>query len=237
LHECISLENNDFNFPEWMVNAKLTRNSFPHEVGYTPDSNGFGYPTIAPFTSDYVLGYTPLISYITSAYMGWRGSIRYLWDASFSMDFLVDSDAGFPNKNSFTISRIPAEIPYAIGNSIVPFGGGTVDTFSNVSAMLEGTKDVTGLDGISRWHTQVNPFHTFEVPYYSNKRFTVARKHTTFTADSTEQKYQVAGCFPLGSGKASPYIMQTHVAAGEDFQPMFYIGPPIMYYYENPIIS
>jgi hypothetical protein len=237
LHECISLENNDFNFPEWMVNAKMTRHSFPHEVGYIPDSNGFGYPTIVPFISDYVLGYTPLISYITSAYMGWRGSIRYLWDASFSMDFLVDSDAGFPNKNSFTVSRIPAEIPYAIENSIVPFGGGTVDTFSNVSAMLEGAKDVSGLDGISRWHTQVNPFHTFEVPYYSNKRFTVARKHTTFTAESTEQKYQVAGCFPLGSGKASPYILQTHVAAGEDFQPMFYIGPPIMYYYENPIIS
>jgi len=232
LHEIMSIENNDFSFPDWLIALKMTRNSFPHETGYVADSNGYGIATSTPFVSEFVMGYTPLVSYLTSAFMGWRGSMRYMWDASFNMDYIISDENGFPTTNSFTVTRLPTDKDYGISDSIAPFGSGT-GKFSNISNMLKGAEDATGLDGISRWHTRVNPFHTFEVPYYSNQRFTVARKHTKFTADGTEQKYQVAGQFPMGVSSFSPYVFQSYVAAGEDFNPMFFIGAPIMYYVEN----
>lgn len=232
LHEIMSIENNDFNYPNWLIALKMTRNAFPHETGYVFDSDNYGTTTTTPFDSDFVLGYTPFVSYLTSAFMGWRGSMRYMWDASFNMDYIIDADSGFPSTNSFTVTRLPTDTAHSIGDSITAFGSGT-ERFSNIASMLLGSDDATGLDGISRWHTNVNPFHTFEIPYYSNQRFSVARKHTKFIADKTEQKYQIAGQFPLGIGSTSPYVLQSYVAAGEDFNPMFFVGAPIMYYVEN----
>jgi len=159
---------------------------------------------------------TVLLHWISNAYAGWRGSIRYK---------IMHHGAVEVNKGMVYVQRMP------IGNYSnvkFTFGGYTTNDDAASSAIIDKTGNpldaVTGPNGAAYANMAVNPNIEFEMPYYSPYRFMPGRKLSHTTANEYCESYMMTY-----TGAANDFnFMDFHVAAGEDFQTYFWLGlPPV----------
>lgn len=166
---------------------------------------------------------TILLHWIVLAHSGWRGSIRY----KFAPRGAIDADAPV----SMYVQRLGCDsIAYSTRSIAAP----TYTTAEQVAAsgvVVAGNepKDgqpFSGVKGQAYQNGSVNSTLEFEMPFYSNDRF-VPGKRLNYTSDA-ERGYERFGYYVAADGLTSS-VIDMHVAAGEDFTPLFFTGLPVMY--------
>jgi hypothetical protein len=197
--------------------TRYTRPALPFEPGYSATSSAnITLPLVVPTgTAAYAYGYMTLIKYLSCAYGGWKGGIRYVIDTS-----------EITNPSSIVAGILvedPTRIPGAFAVSRGDMGTAAARA-SNVATYYV----VNGHGGITLQSTDVNNTVAFEVPYYSNYRFTPAKQRIKFNATMFNQPYYELK-LNLDEGLSTDRAT-TYVAAAEDWTCFMYLGPPVFYY-------
>lgn len=204
--------------------VQVSRGAFPGYGGYTDTPPPPGSPIIDLNNgSYYYYAQTTLLNYLSKAYVGRRGSLRWLLD--------------FSRCHASTVAS-----GYLGGSTSVIFGRDddyfiTTTTYPHEAANLPGDFLAANLNlqrgftprGASITNNAVNPLSAVEIPYYAPKRFSPTRKNETFTANNQEPgwKFQFT-TFPVEDPTDS--YVDTYVSAGEDFNLFYFNGLPIVYY-------
>jgi len=191
------------------VNYRLQRSAMPFFPGYYDPESSNLLRDIAGTTNQYAFSNLTLLRYLSSAYVGWRGATRVLVDTK-GMDCCSTMTSTF-------VSRYSNCQPE---NAIVPI--------ANAGQRVAYYDDGTAMEGAVIMDPGVNPLISFEVPYYSEYRFTLARQSPGFGASGPFN----TPCWKIFfTGKQGPVeettrTMPIFYAAGEDFTLFHYIGPP-----------
>ena len=195
----------------------ILRPSRPITPGFTALA---GPLTFQLGADEYVYGYMTLLNYITYAFGGWRGSTRFLLDASdvgssariSSISVARDNGRGTPG-NGYQVSL----------NASNQFGQ---------QQLVNAYGRVNGQNGDLLQATTVNPTASFEVPYYSAQRFTPAKVIPNYSDEFQDQPDWRA--VVLGDTMEGSMHMKLYSCAGEDYNCFFYLGPPIFYLELSP---
>jgi hypothetical protein len=198
--------------------ARFYRPIYPVIPGYFSSAISFQSLAVALTSGNYYYGYLPMTTYSMLAFAGVRGGMRYLWDF----------DAALADGYTSIVSREDNQTynpSYPQNDFVVQ--SNTTPAFT--AAMQNFLTNQTGLSGTALTTTYVNNFLTFEVPFYSQYRFFPTRTRFLSSSSGTLQMYySVTYKGLLNSGE--PRYPQVYCAAAEDFQPLFYTGPPVLYY-------
>jgi hypothetical protein len=204
-----------------LVRVAAERKAFPHQVGYTAATPA-NSRTIFPLTlGNYVYGHMTLLNYVTSAYGGWRGGIRWMADLT-----RMDNYSG--ELSNITVTRTPDG--FAARDEWADL---TFPTFvPNGQALMVNDRDYFGrtYDGALYQSSAVNPVVLWECPYYKNIRFAPAKRFDNIASGDTFDTGWVLESTMSASARTGKEFIPLHCAAGEDFNCFFYLGPPIFYY-------
>lgn len=198
----------------------FTGSAFPVQVGFNGDVpvNRVNFSVVGGV---YLYGFTTFLNYLSSAYGGWRGSIRHLLDTT---DYQTGSGGNFLNvqmtRNPDGRSHRWLEGVERDVNTWIPQGlGPEVNSLTSVPPW----------DGTVMQNTNVNPICQAEYPYQKPYRFAPAKRLSLPSeVDEFDTGYEVY-LHGVGSTGWNRSFMYTHVGAGEDFTCFFYLGPPILY--------
>jgi hypothetical protein len=191
------------------------RQSLPFEPGYANSSGSVTYTLVG---GEYAYAQMTLMRYLSLAYTGWRGSVRWFHDYS---------GLTFQHRNCTYLASREANPSENLNSELV------VASSSN-SAVIQAALndlylDVNGQQGLCVSNSEVNPTTNFEVPFYSNYRFAPCKREAEF--DGTESLampyYETLYRTKVNTTTST---IQTYCASGEDFNLFFYTGPPILYY-------
>lgn len=196
---------------------RIERPAMPFEPGYAFLADGTSTVPLPIGAAYYAYANMTMLKYISSAYVGWRGSIR--WKVT---------NGGCCNNylSPIMVSRYTGCKPLnatGLSSSAV-----RVDDYGD---FYDGTN---GFEGALLEFPSINPVTTFEVPYYTKYRFAPARQLTDFTTTGGTDwmpcwKYRVAYSNLNGDiNNVTPNFM-TLCAAGEDFNVGFFVGAPVMF--------
>jgi len=168
---------------------------------------------------------TTLLNYLSWAYVGWRGSIR--WKVGLTERYA--NDGGAMPSFSLLVSRQPEPAAADYAYNITAVGADNTES-TNAHRILEGRSD-TFWDGTTITPVLNNPVVEIDIPYQSNKRFQLCRiedRTSSVYAAVSEVPGKVSQltCNLLGTGVTN---VDEYVAIGDDFSLLFYIGPPVMY--------
>jgi hypothetical protein len=196
---------------------RIRRNMFPFYAGYSLTESEVSLLLADGF---YVYANMTHLNYVTSAYGGWRGGIRYAIDTTTSSPSPIRVDVA--RGASGTTPRSD----FVTANT----GSGQPETQAiYLENYREYTKPANGL----LLTNVVNPLINFEVPYYLNLRFSPAkRKNASLTNDPFQPKWAMVMRYQNGATTGRAPI-PSYVAAAEDFSCFFYLGPPTFYYSPN----
>jgi hypothetical protein len=193
----------------------LVRDSLPGQVGYNSTS---GDETETLTAAEYKFGNMTLLQYLACAFGGWRGSTRWMYDFSPA------------SVRGSTWQHVEGTLTAGVnrGDKYKTNDHDTLaySTTATRAAYLEDVRDIQGHDGASVQSTAVNPTISFEVPYYSEYRFTPGKIRTVWDAR------QLAMPEYILKAHATSTFMPAHswCAAGEDWTCFMYLGPPVFYY-------
>lgn len=229
-HERVSLWKNTTLENQKNYTFKMQRPSLPFEPGYAP-TGVLSQPYKTPFAigtspnaRPYAYAVMTLLRYVTLGYVGWRGSIRYLLDTG---NISCTCSATGP----LSVTRYSDCSPenYADENFDTKTTQGQAEFMANYD-------DVSGQEGFIVQNLSLNPTATFEVPFYSEKRFAPCRKLTNFNANGLNYGPCWKMRLPLRAtadttkqALLEQAAVNTFVAAGEDFSLGFFIGAPVFY--------
>nr|ULG00096.1 MAG: hypothetical protein 2 [Salisharnavirus sp.] len=213
------------------VTWKIQRASLPFEPGWTPRVAP-GEPTRVPYDfvdgRYYAYATMTLLRYLTTAFVGWRGGVRYMLD-------MTGTDCDCSAVGPVIVSRYSECAP----ETALSLTSELPNSPNFQAGYQIDYDDVSGQEGIFVQNLKVNPTLCFEVPFYSEKRFMPARKLANF--DLTAENY--SPCWKarykyryISANSGTPYtkLATTFVAAAEDFNVGFYIGPPVFFYEAIP---
>lgn len=200
--------------PGYSPKVNITQTTrVPRNIGTTPNARGYAYSIMT------------LLRYLTTGYVGWRGSVRYLVDTS----TLACTCTATGPLTVTRYSECAPETESAIVN--VPY------TNQGQQQRMVNYDDASGQEGFIVQNVLVNPTTAFEVPYYSEKRFSPARNLTNFDLVGPNYgpcwKLRMPIVLPSAGDslvKVENSQLSTFVAAGEDFSVGFFVGAPIFYY-------
>jgi hypothetical protein len=204
------------------VHYRVTTPNFPYYRGYSPGGVD---------TTDQPSGGTPynycattLMNYLTPAFTGWRGAIRY------KLMVGNGADAGgllyasrFGTRVAGNHARFEADMP----DPTTALGIQRTRAFYDRTPAL-----AQGHSGMHATQMTQNPCLEFEVPFYANRRFTPAKRNKV-EADPLHNYHQYGYEFTPSPSKTGNILRW--VAAGEDFTLGFYTGPPIIYVTNSPV--
>jgi hypothetical protein len=196
----------------------MSRDSFPWEGGYTAAGGDHTYTLVSGF---YKYSNMTFHRYLTLGYAGWRGGFRWVYD--------------FSTFNDIGQRRLPSVF---VGNSTSSTTSDT-NTLSfdqrldntlpvGMADHLADMQDMEGHDGYTFQACEVNPTVSFEVPYYSQYRFSPAKARCDWSGAKTigMPEYWMKIWCEKGTGTEA---IISHCAAAEDFSCYFYLGPPVLY--------
>lgn len=192
------------------------RKAFPHQVGWMPSSFPASGPTKAVTGGKYTYGYTTLLNYLTPAYGGWRGSVRWMLDIS---QIATAND-------SISVTRTddaPSEMDVFANLT-------SSTTVAGLASMQNTSLLATRMgNGTVYQNSGVNPLVMFEVPYYKNLRFTPAKRFEVGDTDEFQPGFITELVYTTPDDNEAVFI-PTFCSAGEDFNCFYFLGAPIMYY-------
>jgi hypothetical protein len=167
---------------------------------------------------------TIMLHWVTLAFSGWRGSIRY--------KLLPRGNFASEARPTFYIQRHPID-----GQPAYDFGTTGSPAYSTPKQVRRGVvpneglrpldgNPFTGIKGQMYQSGYLNPAVEFELPYYSPFRFTPGKNedYTDNNRFNESWDYRITG---RGDNTS---VWDVHVATGEDFQTFFFTGLPRMYY-------
>jgi hypothetical protein len=193
--------------------TRVIRRAFPPYRGFAP---GGEYSTAQ---GDYNYGNMTLLNYLTPAYVGWRGSLRY------KVGFIQGATSTV--NSVIVVNRLPGS---GEGTSADATVLSTINPVATLSVLQEGL--VSTASGAHATATDVNPILEFEMPYAEAARFSPARRAdvTSGHVDFFDTAFALTTITrSVNPSAASSVMFDYHTAAGEDFSHFFYIGPPILY--------
>lgn len=187
--------------------------SFPFYRGYVPG----GLDTVTK--GDYNYGMMTLMNWLTPAYTGWRGGIRWKVNATFFSDLPY-------SVGDMAVIRLPEDTS---GYNLSVFALGAFGDAFDKSMCV--TKDWSTASGAIATNFNVNPTLEWEMPFAQAKRFLPCGRinHTSSQIDEFRSTAQSL-TFTYGRKGPTTFSGKTYVAAGEDFSLFFYTGPPVLYY-------
>jgi len=166
---------------------------------------------------------TILLHWVATAFSGRRGGVRYK---------LVQA-GDTRGEDKIEVSRaayIPAATNYQEGTQLIPTYSTAISVHKR-AVREQGITPSTGrplpaaLGAAIAW-ARVNNSLEFEMPYYSEYRFTPGK-----SADqSTGMTYEAAWDYRIGLYGTNTCAIDVYAAAAEDFQVYFWTGLPRMYY-------
>jgi len=204
---------------------KIQRPSLPFEPGYAPK-----WHISQPFTvpndisgRGYAYSLMTTMRYLSTGYVGWRGSIRYMVDLS-------ALGCGCKALGPVSVTRYSECTPETETSNVLPPSGN-----QGQRSQLIAYDDVSGQEGFIVQNTSLNETMCFEVPYYSERRFSPARSLTNFdrVAPNYGPCWKLRFPFFMKTAELLPLsnsAVRTYVAAGEDFSFGFFIGAPTFFY-------
>jgi hypothetical protein len=198
------------------VDTRDEMGAFPFYPGYYSGSPIARYSFATP-SGTYAPAWFTFLHYVTCAYGGRRGSIRWLFDAT---ELNVD------NRVRYTVTRQqnPEHWNYT-GRS----RAANVWTLPEISGTMNQTFEETTMNGAMLAYGNMNSILQWEVPYQKNKRFIPGklRIYPTPNDNDWDEAFQIArhGVQQVQNRAFGEY----HIAAGEDYTCFFYLGPPIFY--------
>jgi len=198
------------------------RNMYPYLRG-----NVTGAVNVTGAANPYNYCNTILLHWVTYAFSGWRGSIRW--------KLLL---RGYREENRGPVSyiqRVPVgELGYqknvTLGAVFTTDAQAAQNVMTREGTYPQSSRPLSGVEGSLYQTGLINPNVEFEVPYYSLYRFSPGKaEDLTTTLDYNEGfDYRIFGA--LGDDTA----FDAHCAIGEDFQTYFFTGLPPMYYEAVP---
>jgi hypothetical protein len=197
-----------------VITRQFDRPAMPFERGPAVQSDASSTVPLLTGAIRYAYAYMTLLKYISSAFVGWRGSIR--WKISNPM-------------------CCEQAAPTMVGRytGCAPFSGAEGSAFPVKKNTIGNQYDSTsGMDGAIAEMSSIAPIIPFEVPYYSAYRFCPARELTDFRSSGGKPYLP---CFKLRSSmivttEPTPLKAYTsYCAAGEDFTVGFFVGAPVMF--------
>jgi hypothetical protein len=211
----------------------IARPSFPFLPTFTYKADlteDFVIPVEAPAVwgdSARVFAVPTLMGYLGTAFVGWRGSTR--WYISVDVPNTIDSE--------FIVSRADNSAVYSAFYDAYPSG---LTEYEYLDFVTKFAGVNPGHDGVIVQIPQINNSVTFDLPFYSRFRFAPSRWLQNFKpANNFYGTWNDDACFwmpswilkttynPAGSNIAPR--LHTMVSAGDDFNFVFYIGPPPLY--------
>lgn len=172
---------------------------------------------------------TVMLHWVAAAFSGWRGSIRYklLFDTCGQITAQTHSSRVYISREGV---YPPGVASYT--RDLTQYGGqsneGLVSSF-----VLAGNMSTTGVNGMLYATDSINTTVEFEVPYYSQYRFTPG-KLIDYTSASLTGNWSPNWKIDANIFSSGISSVDYHVAAGEDFQVYFFTGLPRMYYEASP---
>lgn len=171
---------------------------------------------------------TVLLHWVRNAYSGWRGSIRYKllarYGSSGADNIYVERSNWVPTAGAYRYIETPLDVSTNINKKKFD-----VLTDSTANGRPDQLAGLTGVSGSAFAHSGVNPITEFEVPYYSNLRFTPGKQQDYNSVMSLNPGgFDMTWESNVTNAKGS--TRDIHVAAGEDFQVYFFTGLPRVYY-------
>nr|QUS52748.1 hypothetical protein 2 [Mute swan feces associated picorna-like virus 28] len=170
-------------------------------------------------TFGYVYAFPSMLHYVSLAYGGWKGGIRYF------VDFSTTTTGSL---SGATVDRIqtpsyPANFLASVGDLLTlgPLGG-----------LYNRFREHTGIAGTAIQTSLVNPTLSFECPYYSQYRFAPAKRLTQFDKNgfSEPDQYQNGWVLRLkGGAQKEGTTLNVYASAAEDFNAFFFLGCPRVY--------
>lgn len=200
-----------------------TRSIFPAYRGYDPSS-----PDTSVGPIPYAFSNTTFLNWFTPAYACRRGSIR--WKL-----LNTGPNGDNPNTHNFLTAAATYSRFFSRGKLLVP----ATSTANQIRAAF--VNSVTGLSptfaGFVTQPSKLNPMIQIEFPHYSPRRFYNARAREMILekVDGVQlQDFFSVSQFQEPSSAGTNNTILTYVAAGDDYNLSFYIGPPIVFSYANP---
>lgn len=172
---------------------------------------------------------TVMLHWVAAAFSGWRGSIRYKLMFDKCNHFVAQS-----HSSRVYISREGVYPPGVASytRELSPYGGNSNDGFVS-SRVLAGNMSTTGVNGMLYATDSINSTVEFEIPYYSQYRFTPG-KLIDYTNANNTGNWSPNWKMEANLHSSGISSVDYHVAAGEDFQVYFFTGLPRMYYEGTP---
>ena len=208
---------------------KISRNILPFEPGFSNRYNTNATTPLYVLTDGrYAYGEMTPIRYLTTAFVGWKGGVRWM---------INGSTLGCPCDRTDVLAARAAPCSMENEYSNDQNGG---HSLALLNSEYSFKKDFTMQEGGVVTSLQVNPVVSIEVPYYSNYRFAPGRLAADFR--STESYPWMPGWkFGIMAKTPDPALnpndwasfpyrsYSTYVAAAEDFQVSGFIGAPPFY--------
>lgn len=204
----------------WSSATTIQRKAFPIEPGYT------SYSTTDPDRvtrtvngKEYAYGFMTPMRFISAGFVGWRGSVRWkVTTMGYECCSWLRSPMTITRYSGCTPSNITASIPNKSLNS------GMQSWYVNFDEAANAQEGAQVID------PRVEPIISFEVPFYTSRRFLNSRSLTQFQPDLSSV---YSPCWKL-SYEGIPdanvnFNHQMYCAAGEDFTLGMFIGAPIVY--------
>jgi hypothetical protein len=208
----------------------LNINAAGAAFSYTQDFNMAAYPFLrgaVPGAVDYAttgfynFNNTVLMHWVTYAFQGFRGSIRY-------KALPVNATRNANVSGTMTVQRKP------IGETLYERNQASITAFTNknfaaASAVLNYSNPVTrintGVRGMTFADFSVNQNTEFEIPYYSPERFVPGKISNWTSVPTPMEGFKIK----LNSIVSDKSVLDLYVGAGEDFQVYMWTGLPRMY--------
>jgi hypothetical protein len=175
---------------------------------------------------------TVLLHWVTYAFSGWRGSIRW--------KIIPHGFFDTSKPTVYYIQRAPlGEIEFERDVLGIPSPANSSQLAKTVVIQprltnLPGQLNIpSGVRGMLYQDWGINPTAEFEVPYYSPFRFTPG-KQENMTGIGV---YEEAWDYRIVTDGATSTNFNLYCAAGEDFTPFFFTGLPVMYYEDAPPLA
>jgi hypothetical protein len=177
----------------------------------------------APYNVWYAMARTTLLRYVSSAYVGWKGSIRYAVDTG-GMSRGGSAVSTNENLNKLSAHNRPFTGVY---NTILDMD----EAYPTPETVYTNSRTLNGLNGFFQQPTEDNKILSFEVPFYSQNRFCLSRTKTLFSNVTGTTGLAITGSpsyvltiAPRSNSNSGYY--ESYAAAGEDFTCSFFIGAP-----------
>lgn len=173
---------------------------------------------------------TVLLHWVSYMFSGWRGGIRYKVIPKRCIQ-CSEMTASRHSANGGVFSVTSGNYISALLSSQSEIAASTV-----LNGSLQDAEQ-TGYEGLAYTTSKVNPVLEFEIPWYSQFRFSPGKIQNWSTADDDFCQHMTVFCSQIKDRpdlNASVGCYDMFVSTGEDFQTFFFTGLPRMYYEASP---